>query len=246
MLEDLRMYMMERVFIMKAKGQGWGNQICPAIRELVNEIKKSQRHYQVLPSGLNQFEVKGTRDAYEVHLERRTCSCSLWQLNGMGCVHFIAAMSYMNRDVESYVDKIFSSITYMKAYKFRLTPMNGSNLWPTSEYTPPLPPIRRTLSGRPATKRKKDSMENQSSNKSKKSNQTQGNDGGEAVDELDQAVNEGGEAFNEGEDNVNVSEVHVQQDYDEVELTPIATFLNKIRWKKSETIFQVEAGQESW
>nr|KAJ0200024.1 hypothetical protein LSAT_V11C600334040 [Lactuca sativa] len=44
MLEELRMYMMERVFNIKAKGQGWGNKICLTIRELVNEIKKSQRH----------------------------------------------------------------------------------------------------------------------------------------------------------------------------------------------------------
>ncbi|CAH1413834.1 unnamed protein product [Lactuca virosa] len=30
---------------------------------------------------------------------------------------------------------MFSSITYMKAYMFRLAPMNGSNLWPATDYT---------------------------------------------------------------------------------------------------------------
>ncbi|XP_023761650.2 uncharacterized protein LOC111910090 [Lactuca sativa] len=115
MLEELRMYMMERVFNKKCKGLGRGNQICPTIREIANEIKKGLRHYQVLPSGLNQFEVRGTTDAYELDLEERTCSCRLWQLNGIGCVHSIAAISFMNRDVESYVDKMFCSITYMKA-----------------------------------------------------------------------------------------------------------------------------------
>ena len=92
-----------------------GQQICPTIRELVNEIKKSLRHYLVLPSGLNQFEVRGTIDVYMVDLEERNCLCRLWQLNGIGCVHSIAAISFMNRDVESYVDKMFCSITYMKA-----------------------------------------------------------------------------------------------------------------------------------
>ncbi|KAL7615668.1 uncharacterized protein LOC111917421 [Lactuca sativa] len=205
MLEELRMYMMDRVFKKKYKGQGWGNQIFPAIRELVNEIKKSQRHYHVLPSGLNQFEVRGTTDAYEVDHEESTCSCRLWQLNGMGCVHCIATISYMNRDVESYVDKIFSNITYMKAYKFRLTPTNESNLWPATDYTPPLPPIRRIMPGRPATKRKKDATKNQSSTKSKKSTQTKNKGkqqgGAQAVNEGDE-VNEGDQvnAVNEGDE----------------------------------------------
>ncbi|CAH1435724.1 unnamed protein product [Lactuca virosa] len=121
-------------------------------------------------------------DAYEVDLEERTCSCRLWQLNGIACVHSVATISFMNRDVESYVDKMFSSITYMKEYKFRLAPMNGSNLWPATDYTPPLPPVRRTMPGRPATKRKRDATEtpNQSSKKSKTTTQTQ-NKGKEQV-----------------------------------------------------------------
>nr|KAJ0198842.1 hypothetical protein LSAT_V11C600333870 [Lactuca sativa] len=282
MLEELRMYIMEKVFNKKYKGLRWGNQICPTIREIVNEIKKGLRHYQVLPSRLNQFEVRGTTDSYEVDLEERTRSCRLWQLNEIGCVHSVAAISFMNRDVESYVDKMFSSITYMKAYKFRLAPMNGSNLWPATDYTPPLPPVRRTMHRRPATKRKRDAIENphQSSKKSKKTTQTQ-NKGkeqvkvskagkkqkcslckieghnkractltrhpkikdkrktkqgvaealneddednqanamneGDEVHEGDQAVNDDGGAVNDGGEVVN--EVHVQQDYDEVELT---------------------------
>ncbi|CAI9279568.1 unnamed protein product [Lactuca saligna] len=276
MLEELRMYMMERVFKKKCK------------------------------------------DAYEVDLEERTCSCRLWQLNGIGCVHSVAAISFMNRDVESYVDKKFSSNTYMKAYKFRLAPMNGSNLWPTTDYTPPLPPVRRAMSGRPATKRKRDATEtpNQSSKKSKTTTQTQ-NKGkeqvkvskagkkqkcslckieghnkractltrppkrkvkrktkqgvAEALNEDDEgnqskafndggAVNDGGEAFNE---------MHVQQNYDEVELTPLefdvsangepsqvhvqeqearetplATLLKKIKRKKSERIIKLKLGKK--
>ncbi|XP_052627051.1 uncharacterized protein LOC128133592 [Lactuca sativa] len=106
----------------------------------------------------------------------------LWQLNGIGCVHSVTAISFMNGDVESYVDKMFSSITYMKAYKFRLAPMNESNLWPATDYTPPLPPVCRTMPGRPATKRKRDATEtpNQSSKKSKTTTQTQ-NKGKEQV-----------------------------------------------------------------
>ncbi|CAH1425790.1 unnamed protein product [Lactuca virosa] len=104
---------------------------------------------------------------------------------------------------------MFSSITYMKAYKFRLTPMNGSNLWPTTDYTPPLPPVRRTMRGRPATKRKRDATENQTRHNKRactltrppkiKARRKTKHGGAQAVNEVDE-VNEGdeGNEMNEG------------------------------------------------
>ncbi|CAI9278555.1 unnamed protein product [Lactuca saligna] len=160
MLEEIRLYMMDRIYNMKLKGNQWGNDICPEIRDKVNLLNKAQRHYQVLPSGLNQFEVKGAIDAYKVDLERKTCSCWLWQLNGYGCAHSIASMSFLNRDVEAYVDNMFSTTTFRKAYNYRIAPMNSSDMWPETNYTPPLPPINRRMPGRPTTKRKKSTTEN--------------------------------------------------------------------------------------
>nr|KAJ0207050.1 hypothetical protein LSAT_V11C500241920 [Lactuca sativa] len=160
MLKEMRLYMMDRIYNMKLKGQQWGNHICPEIRDKVNLLKKAQRHYQVLPSGLNQFEVRGEIDTYEVHLESKTCSCRLWQLNGYGCAHSIASISFLNRDVEAYVDNMFSTTTFRKAYNYRIAPMNSNDMWPETNYTPPLPPINRRMPGRPATKRKKSTTEN--------------------------------------------------------------------------------------
>ncbi|CAI9281057.1 unnamed protein product [Lactuca saligna] len=160
MLEEIRLYMMDRIYNMKLKGQQWGNHICPEIRDKVNLLKKAQRHYQVLPSGLNQFEVRGAIDAYEVDLERKTCSCRLWQLNGYGCAHSVARISFLNRDVEAYVDNMFSTTTFRKIYNYRIAPMNSSDMWPETNYTPPLPLINRRMPGRPTTKRKKSTTEN--------------------------------------------------------------------------------------
>ena len=109
--------MMEILYNMKVRGQQWGNHICPEIRDGVNELKKHIRHFEVLASGLNQFEVRGTVKAFEVDLERKTCSCRLWQSNGYGCVHSTTCISCLNKDVEAYVDVMFSTTTYMKSYK---------------------------------------------------------------------------------------------------------------------------------
>nr|KAJ0214871.1 hypothetical protein LSAT_V11C300132940 [Lactuca sativa] len=160
MLEGIRLYMMDRIYNMKLKGQQWGNHIFPEIRDKVNLLKKAQRHYQVLPSGLNQFEVRGAIDTYEADSERKTCSCRLWQLNGYGCDHSVARISFLNRDVEAYVDNMFNITTFRKAYNYRIAPMNSSDMWPETNYTPPLPPINRRMPGRPAAKRKKSTTEN--------------------------------------------------------------------------------------
>lgn len=109
-------------------------------------------HYEVLLSGLSQFEVIGSAEAHKVELERNTFSCRVWQLNGYGCVHYVACISYLNMDVEPFVVNIFSTITFMKCYKY-----NFSYEWewqrPQIEYTPPLSPVIRMLHGRPDTNR---------------------------------------------------------------------------------------------
>nr|KAJ0197201.1 hypothetical protein LSAT_V11C700369740 [Lactuca sativa] len=55
---------------------------------------------------------------------------------------------------------MYSTTTFMKAYSYKIAPMNGSDMWPETNYTPPLPPISRMMPGRPATKRKKSTTEN--------------------------------------------------------------------------------------
>ncbi|CAI9265507.1 unnamed protein product [Lactuca saligna] len=115
MSEEIRFYMMDRIYNMKLKGQQWGNHICPEIRDKVNLLKKAQSHYQDI---------------------------------------------LLNRDVEAYVDNMFSTTTFRKAYNYKISPMNSSDMWPEANYTPLLTPINRRMPGRAATKRKKSTTEN--------------------------------------------------------------------------------------
>ena len=158
MLEELRLYMIDKLFHSPLKG--WSNDVSPAIGLKLNELKRDQRAWQVLPSGLEIFETRLANEAFEVDLEKRTCSCRLWQLNGYGCVHSVAAIFFLNREVEAYVDPMFKREKYLKTYYYSISPLNGSSMWPETSYTPPLPPIARRMPGRPKIKRKRDSVEN--------------------------------------------------------------------------------------
>ena len=158
MLEELRMYMMEKLF--KSPQRLWSSEVSPAIRLKLEILKRDQRFWQVLPSGMEKFETRNGREAFEVDLEKRTCSCRVWQLNGYGCVHSVAAISHLNRDPDSYVNSFFKRDMYMKTYQFNINPLNGATMWPETTYTPPLPPKFRKMPGRPKTKRIRSGSEN--------------------------------------------------------------------------------------
>ncbi|CAI9279321.1 unnamed protein product [Lactuca saligna] len=83
-----------------------------------------------------------------------------YQLNRYGCAHSVASISFLNKDVEAYVDNMFSTTTFRKAYNYRISPMNSSDMWLETNYTPQLPPISRRMQVRPTTKRKKSTTEN--------------------------------------------------------------------------------------
>ncbi|XP_052622742.1 uncharacterized protein LOC128128018 [Lactuca sativa] len=130
MLEEIRLYVMERLYNLKMKGCSWPDyKPCPSIILLLNKLKRAQRYWQVLPSGLNQFETRNLAESYVVNLDKKTCTCRVWQLNGYGCVHSVATISYLNRDVATYVDPMLYVAFYKNTYKYHIHGMNGNNMW---------------------------------------------------------------------------------------------------------------------
>lgn len=73
----------------KSKLKGWSREVAPEIRLNFSELNINIRFSGVFPSGLNQFESRSRSVAYDVDLEKRTCSYMIWQLKGYGCVHSI-------------------------------------------------------------------------------------------------------------------------------------------------------------
>ena len=93
-------------------------------------------------------------------LDKKECGCRMWQLNGIGCVHSVATLGYLNREYEvPYVSGMYLAAIYRNAYKYPINGMNGSALWPATNYIPPLPPLKRRMPGRPTIKRRRDASE---------------------------------------------------------------------------------------
>nr|GEX23002.1 hypothetical protein [Tanacetum cinerariifolium] len=70
-----------------------------------------QRNWYVFPSAYEELEVICGDQAYAVNLSSRTCSCRLWQLSGVPCIHVVAGYMYLNRDPAEGVHFSYSQET---------------------------------------------------------------------------------------------------------------------------------------
>ncbi|CAI9289304.1 unnamed protein product [Lactuca saligna] len=94
MLEEIRLYMMERLFNLKQEARKWVNNVCPGAIKKMDEFAFDIKTWFVHPSGLNAFEVRNGFHSYGVNLEGMYCTCRLWELSAIPCVHAQATIIY--------------------------------------------------------------------------------------------------------------------------------------------------------
>ncbi|XP_052620937.1 uncharacterized protein LOC128126840 [Lactuca sativa] len=141
MFEEIRLCMMERLFNLKQEACKW--------------------ELYVHPSGLNAFEVRNGFHSYGVSLEGMYCTCRLWELSGIPCVHAQATIIYTQQDPARFISTWFVKDKFLATYESNILHVNGSNMWEPTPYTKPLPPTERRMPGRPCMKRKRHVSEHQ-------------------------------------------------------------------------------------
>ncbi|CAM8887454.1 unnamed protein product [Rhodiola kirilowii] len=92
-------------------------------------------------------------DGHMVSLDRFSCSCNMWDLTGIPCVHACAAAFHIKRNPDDYIHHSYKKETYMKIYDAVIMPIPGPNEWPEADGDVVLPPIFRRQQGRPRKKR---------------------------------------------------------------------------------------------
>ncbi|KAD4179897.1 hypothetical protein E3N88_28488 [Mikania micrantha] len=153
------------MFSMAKKSKSFKHEVCPRIRKKLEDMKKLQRHYDVIPGSNNIFEVRSEKYAYAVKIEEQSCTYGSWQLSGIPCRHAVAVFGFVNKDPEAYVSNWFKKDMFKKAYKYGITPLKRSIHWPKTDDIKPLPPQEKRMPGRPTVKRKGDTFEKEKKNK---------------------------------------------------------------------------------
>nr|GEU87918.1 hypothetical protein CTI12_AA091940 [Tanacetum cinerariifolium] len=98
MLEDIRVYLMQRVVAMHNIAVNLEDQITPTVSKKLEYLKREQRHWTVFPSAYQLLEVRCGDSAFGLNLGEKTCACRLWQLSGIPCIHAVAGYMHLNRD----------------------------------------------------------------------------------------------------------------------------------------------------
>ena len=107
-----------------------------------------------------QAEVKCQGKRWDVYLDKRKCSCRVWQVTGLPCVHAAAFIAFI-RDAnwEKYVDQYFTIEKFKKAYELQIAPLPGRDQWMQKDGEKIYPPIIKRPAGRPRKNRIKASTE---------------------------------------------------------------------------------------
>nr|XP_017251959.1 PREDICTED: uncharacterized protein LOC108222565 [Daucus carota subsp. sativus] len=172
MLEDIRRAILDRVeknFPKILKNNA--DPLCPNIRKKLEDLKAKYRFWTLKHNCEGKFEIfLGNSSGYIVNMREQTCSCNMWQLSGIPCVHAISAIYYGNGNPDDYVDAAYKKETYWKTYTNYMQPLEGSDMWPKSKLVPVLPPMQRRMPGRPKKARRKEMHEDNAKGTSLKAN----------------------------------------------------------------------------
>nr|GEW64788.1 multidrug resistance-associated protein 5 [Tanacetum cinerariifolium] len=85
--EDLGYSIGNRLTIMSDQYKEMEYGVCLNIKKRLEWLKEQQRFWHVIRAGGNFFEVRSRSEGFIVDEGKRTCSCRLWQLSGIPCVH---------------------------------------------------------------------------------------------------------------------------------------------------------------
>ncbi|GJW73748.1 hypothetical protein Tco_0133118 [Tanacetum coccineum] len=154
MLEDIRVYVMQRHWTISKKASELEDTICPSIRKKIEILKKKMRSWQVCPSGYQVLEVRKRDEAYGVNLIERSCFCKLWDLSGIPCMHVVAVYMHLHMDLKLDVE-VYSKHTSTAAYHIKDAWKAGHNKQtctakkqpkPQKSGKPPKPPSYKKIS----------------------------------------------------------------------------------------------------
>ncbi|XP_021776384.1 uncharacterized protein LOC110740211 [Chenopodium quinoa] len=127
----------------------------PYITNVFKWVAESATKCSIVPARLDVWEVDHYSDKYVVNLNKNTCICFKWELNGIPCADAWACIIKKRERPEAYVHECYTKSTYLKAYTPSIKPLRGVKQWERSDMVQPLPPLMRKMPGRPSLKKRK-------------------------------------------------------------------------------------------
>ncbi|XP_052730538.1 uncharacterized protein LOC108324442 [Vigna angularis] len=157
MLEEIRVYIMQRWAKNRSKIQSFSGPICPKIHARFTKESQATKNWIPSWSAHKLFEVRHVSQSGEkfvVNIDEFSCSCRRWSITGIPCCHSLAAMKFLNIDGQQFIPACFLKSTYEETNASIVYPINGNNMWDLTPYPDVMPPRKKVMPGRPKRKRR--------------------------------------------------------------------------------------------
>ncbi|XP_016185297.1 uncharacterized protein LOC107626922 [Arachis ipaensis] len=105
LLEEVRMFVMRSIAKNKIKLNNHIGKLPPVIQSRLEKVRKESKNWVPIWTGdeaYEKFEVHGQPTNMVVDLGKRLCTCQLWMLTGIPCVHACAALARVNKRPEDF------------------------------------------------------------------------------------------------------------------------------------------------
>ncbi|KAL3649730.1 hypothetical protein CASFOL_006133 [Castilleja foliolosa] len=155
MFEWIRTRMSTRYQTKKLGMEKYIGTLCPSILRKINKYHKLARNCYPRWCGRDEFEVECFMEKYVVYLDKRTCTCGIFQLNGYPCAHAWSCIADRRYKVEDYVDHWYTKEKYMRVYDRMIHAVPGSRDYIKTPYEPLQAPVLKKRIGRPKKMRMK-------------------------------------------------------------------------------------------
>ncbi|XP_061993275.1 uncharacterized protein LOC133711124 [Rosa rugosa] len=128
MLEKITMDMMVRQSNRRVACERWKDLVVSRIKKIIDKTSQRATEYRAHRAGELIFQITGCGEhdsKHAVDLGLHTCTCKMWQLSGIPCVHAICAIRFKKQEAALYCDDYLMPSTYMEAYNPIIYPIVG-------------------------------------------------------------------------------------------------------------------------
>ncbi|KAG8377164.1 hypothetical protein BUALT_Bualt09G0140000 [Buddleja alternifolia] len=146
---DILNRLMSRIQMKKEGMLKYAGVVCPNIFKKINKQSKVARNCTTRFCGGMEFEVDHLLDKHVVDLDRKTCTCGMYRLNGYLCCHVYAAIANKRNDMEDCVDVCYKKKTYLQVYEYMIHVVPSQRDYIKTNYPPLRAPAIKRKRGRP-------------------------------------------------------------------------------------------------
>ncbi|KAF8394742.1 hypothetical protein HHK36_020959 [Tetracentron sinense] len=156
MVDTIRRKMMELIYTRQVDSVQWSTILTPSSEEKLQKETLKARSLEVLFSPSSVFEVRDDLGTINVvNIDHWDCSCRKWQISGLPCLHAVAVLERVGRNIYDYCSKFFMTDTYRLTYSESINAIPTADRPVHSDSSPVRvhPPCVRRPSGRPKQRR---------------------------------------------------------------------------------------------